>query len=199
MASLMLETTVSNMPVTTAVYDTSMTNMKTGGCGGRTMYSPGAMYSTAPLCNSCLWYRSTRLPVSSRLLTYESVVVCDSPHRLHRHRRPLDSQWTKGLTYVRQLLHLTIVPTLAKFTGGTSSISGGSGASGWSTMPRGMLHFAFTLAELGGLETVLRTKCAGELAISSSFNNAVWSCPWPPAPGIEPIPPCPPIPPSAGG
>mmetsp|Transcript_106215 Transcript_106215/g.331340 ORF Transcript_106215/g.331340 Transcript_106215/m.331340 type:complete len:201 (+) Transcript_106215:1819-2421(+) len=177
--SFIVEMTASNMPVTTAVYETSMTNMKTGGCGGLTMYSPGAMYSTAPLQSSALSNLSTLLPAVSRLAKYESWVICENPQMLQLQRRPLDSQCTKGLMYVRHDRHLTIVPTEAWFTACTPSMSCGNGANGWMTMPRGMFARCLPLAELGGRDKVPRTKCGGELNCSSSLCTAAeWaSCP----------------------
>ena len=40
--------TQRTMPEATDAYDTSMTKRKTGGCGGRTMYSAAATNSTEP-------------------------------------------------------------------------------------------------------------------------------------------------------
>lgn len=56
--------TTPSMPVATAPADTSITNTKTGGCGGRTMYSPGATSSTDPLQSSGRCCLSRRSPVS---------------------------------------------------------------------------------------------------------------------------------------
>ena len=49
-----------NIPVNLASRDISKQNTKTGGIGGRTMYSEGAMISTHPFDNSGLSALSTR-------------------------------------------------------------------------------------------------------------------------------------------
>ena len=51
-----------SIPLDIAVYDTSNTNMNTGGMGGRTMYSAGATISTMPWLSSGRFSWSKRVP-----------------------------------------------------------------------------------------------------------------------------------------
>ena len=67
----MVRAATSTMPHATAAAETSTTKTYTGGCGGRTMYSPGATSSTQPLQSSGRCRRSRRWPLSSRWQKYE--------------------------------------------------------------------------------------------------------------------------------
>ena len=67
---LIVAETHRSIPDATAVYETSTRKRKTGGCGGRTMYSAGATNSTVPSVSSGRSRRSRRSPFASSSQKY---------------------------------------------------------------------------------------------------------------------------------
>ena len=77
------------------------------------------------------------------------------PQTLHRHCLPLFTQATKGLTYARHFLHLTI-PVEPKLTTSSGASCWLSKAMGWHTTPRGSFDALATCAVDGKVFTEQR-------------------------------------------
>ena len=129
--------------------------IRDSGCGGRTMYSPGATSSTEPFDSSGRWSLSLRLPRSSNWQKYELGTSLLKPQTLHRHCLPLFTHATKGLTYARHFLHRTI-PVLPKLTTSKGASCCESRAMGWQTTPSGSLDADATCAVDGNVFTEQR-------------------------------------------
>mmetsp|Transcript_8242 Transcript_8242/g.34435 ORF Transcript_8242/g.34435 Transcript_8242/m.34435 type:complete len:234 (-) Transcript_8242:736-1437(-) len=142
-------------PVCTATGLTSTRKKSAGAIGGRTMYSPGAAYSTDPLCSSGRSAQSARRPSwpSWHMYSRGASVVCAQNTQ---ENRPWSSHRLYGFMYALHRPHRTGPTPSAFSTTWMGSSSGCGNASGCTRSVRGMPLWLSRSPECGIVLKVLR-------------------------------------------